>query len=78
MELTGHRMGRRGYPPAFRRKVLDLLAAGRRIADVARDLGISDQTICAWRAQNRIDRSEAPGLSNRREAGVGGRQAADQ
>ncbi len=38
-------MGRRGYPPEFRQRVLDLVAAGRGVEDVARDLGISDQTI---------------------------------
>lgn len=36
-------MGRRGYPPEFRRKVLDLVEAGRSVAEVADDLGISDQ-----------------------------------
>lgn len=44
-------MGRRGYPPEFRRKVLDLIEAGRKVADVARDLGISDQSIYTWRRQ---------------------------
>ena len=48
-------MGRRGYPLEFRRKVLDLLESGRQVADVARDLEISDQTIYAWRRQDRID-----------------------
>jgi transposase-like protein len=38
-------MGRRGYPPRLRRKVLDLVEAGRSVADVARDLEISDQSI---------------------------------
>ena len=38
-------MGRRGYSPEFRRRVLDLIDAGRKVADVARDLGISTQTI---------------------------------
>ena len=28
-------MGRRGYPPEFRRKVLDLVEAGRPIAELA-------------------------------------------
>ena len=51
-------MGRRGYPPEFRRRVLDLLAAGRRPTDLARDLGISSQTIYVWRRQERIDRGE--------------------
>ena len=55
-------MGRRGYPPGFRRHVLDLLAAGRRVTDLARDLGISSQTIYVWRRQERIDRGEIPGL----------------
>ena len=57
-------MGRRGYPPEFRRKVLDLLAAGRTVADVARDLQISPESIYAWRRQDRIDRGEVPGLSS--------------
>ncbi len=34
-------MGRRGYPSDFRRKVLDLIEAGRTVTDVARDLDIS-------------------------------------
>ena len=41
-------MGRRGYPPEFRRKVLDLVEAGRPIAEVAKALGISDQSISTW------------------------------
>jgi len=57
-------MGRRGYPPEFRQRVLDLLAAGRRPTDLARDLGISSQTIYVWRRQARIDRGEIPGLTS--------------
>jgi transposase-like protein len=49
-------MGRRGYPSEFRRKVVDLVEAGRSIADVARDLGISQWSIYTWRGQARIDR----------------------
>jgi len=57
-------MGRRGYPPEFRRRVLDLLASGRRVTDLARDLGVSDQTVYLWRAQDRIDRALVPGLTS--------------
>ena len=57
-------MGRRGYPPEFRQRVLDLLAAGRRPTDLARDLGISSQTIYVWRRQDQIDRGEIPGLTS--------------
>ena len=53
----------RGYPVEFRRRVLDLLEAGRKVADAANDLGISDQTVCNWRRQDRIDRGLETGLS---------------
>ncbi len=53
----------RSYPPEFRRKVLDLLAAGRSLTEVAEDLGISDACIYNWRKQDRIDRGDLPGLS---------------
>lgn len=55
-------MGRRGYPPEFRRRVLDLLTAGRKVVDLARDLGISEQTIYTWRRQEQIDRGLLAGL----------------
>ena len=58
-------MGRRGYSPEFRRKVLDLVEAGRPVADIARDLGISAQSIYTWRRQQyRIDRGLQPGLTS--------------
>lgn len=61
-------MGRRGYPPEFRRKVLDLLEAGRSVTDVARGLGVSDQSIYTWRRQDRIDRGLEPGLTSSEKA----------
>ena len=57
-------MGRRGDRPEFRRKVLDLVEAGRPIAEVAQALGISAQSISTWRRQDRIDRGLLPGLSS--------------
>ena len=56
-------MARRGYPPEFRQRVLALVSAGRKVADVARDLGISEQSIYIWRRQERIDKGEEPGLT---------------
>ncbi|WP_433258208.1 transposase [Streptosporangium sp. CA-135522] len=53
-------MPRRGYPPQFRRKVLDLVEAGRPVREVARDLGISEQTIYVWRKQDLIDKGRLP------------------
>ena len=60
--------GRRGYPAEFRRRVADLLAAGRQVADVARDLGVSEQAISGWRCQERIDRGLEPGVSTPEQA----------
>jgi transposase-like protein len=57
-------MGRRDYAPEFRRRVLDLVDAGRRIAEVADYLGISDQTVYSWRRQDRIDRGLETGMSS--------------
>jgi transposase len=57
-------MRRRAYTPEFRRKVLDLVDAGRSVADVARDLGISDQSIYTWRRQDPIGRGLVPGLTS--------------
>ena len=57
-------MARHGYPAEFRRRVLDLLAAGRQVGEVASDLGISDQTVYNWRRQERIDRGREAGLSS--------------
>ncbi|MBB2747069.1 UNVERIFIED_ORG: transposase-like protein [Microbispora rosea subsp. rosea] len=54
----------RSYPPEFRRKVLDLLKAGRTVQQVATDLQISDQTIYNWRRQERIDAGLEPGITS--------------
>jgi transposase-like protein len=43
--------------------VVDLVAAGRKVADVARDLGVSEQAMYGWRRQEQIDRELEPGLS---------------
>ena len=56
------RPGRRGYPAEFRRRVIDLLATGRKVADVARDLGVRQQAIYGWRRQERIDCGLEAGL----------------
>ncbi len=43
--------------------MIDLLGTGRKVADVARDLGVSAQAIYGWRRQERIDRGLEPGVS---------------
>jgi transposase len=65
-------MGRCGYPLEFRRTVLDLVEAGRPIAEIAKALGISAQSIYTWRRQDRIDKGLTPGLSSPEMAWVSG------
>ncbi len=48
-------MARRGYPPEFRRRVVDRVEGGRKVSEVAAELEVSEQTIYTWRRQARID-----------------------
>jgi transposase-like protein len=52
------------YPPEFRRKVLDLLDAGRTVAEIAGDLGVTGQTIYNWRNQHLIDTGQREGVTS--------------
>ena len=61
-------MARRGYPPEFRRRVVELVEGGRRVAEVAAELGISDQSIYTWRRQARIDAGIEAGLTSGEKA----------
>jgi transposase len=58
----------KAYPPEFRRKVLDLVAAGRPVAQVAHDLEISAQCIYTWRRQRLIDSGLLPGMTSSEHA----------
>lgn len=53
----------RRYPVEFRRKVLDLIEAGRPVAEIAAQLGITGQTVYNWRNQDQIDRGVRTGPS---------------
>jgi transposase len=57
-------MGRNGYPAEFRRRALDLVAAGKKVGEVARLLEVSEQSIYTWRRQEEVDTGELPGLSS--------------
>ncbi len=63
----------RRYPRSSGVRSWDLIASGRKVADVARNLGVSDQTIYNWQKQDGIDRGERPGL---RSEEIGELQAA--
>jgi transposase-like protein len=54
----------KSYPPEFRRRVLDLVRAGKPVAQIAADVGVSQQAIYTWRKQEQIDSGERAGLSS--------------
>ncbi|SDU76710.1 Transposase [Jiangella alkaliphila] len=58
----------RRYPPEFRRRVLDLVDAGRPIPRIAHDLDLSDQTIYNWRRQHLIDTGRVFGITSSDQA----------
>ena len=57
-------MARRGYPPEFRRRVVALVEGGRKVSEVAAELGVSEQTIYTWRRQAHIDAGLEAGLTS--------------
>ncbi len=61
-------MARRGYPPEFRRRVVDLVEGGRKLSEVAAEFEISEQTIYTWRRQARVDAGLEAGVTTSEQA----------
>ena len=61
-------MARRGYPPEFRRRVVDLVEGGRKVSEVAAELEVSEQTIYSWRRQARVDAGLEAGVTTSEQA----------
>lgn len=56
-------MARKAHPPEVRQRVMALVEGGRKIAEVASELEISDQTIYTWCRQARIDAGLPAGVT---------------
>jgi transposase len=55
---------KRPYPPEFRHEAVELVRISNKpVAQVARDLGISSQTLYVWIKQADVDAGKAEGLS---------------
>jgi transposase len=53
------------YPPEFRREALELLKlSAKPISQLAKDLGVSEQTLYVWRKQAQVDEGKREGLSS--------------
>jgi len=53
------------HPPEFRRRAIDLARQpGARVAQVAKDLGISESGLRRWMSQDDVDAGRKEGLSS--------------
>ncbi len=56
---------RRPYPPEFRREAVELVkTSGRPLSQVARELGVTPESLRLWRKQAEIDAGRREGLSS--------------
>jgi transposase-like protein len=53
----------RTYDAEFRRRVVELVRAGRPVRVVAAELGLAEATVYRWKAQDQVDRGVKPGTS---------------
>jgi transposase len=53
------------YPQEFRREALELLRLSEKpITQIAKDLGVSEQTLYVWRRQAEVDQGKREGLTS--------------
>jgi transposase len=56
---------RPSYPPQFKREAVRLVQSspGKSVAQIAKELGISDNSLRSWIKQTQIDQGEREGLT---------------
>ena len=53
------------FPPEFRAEAVRLMRdSDKPLSQLAKDLGVSEQTLRAWRKQGQVDRGETDGLTS--------------
>ena len=56
---------KRPYPPEFRREAVELYRrSGRPLAEIARDLGVANESLRVWVRQAGIDAGQRDGVSS--------------
>jgi putative transposase len=62
----------RTYDPEFRRRVVELVRAGRPVRVVAAELGLAEATVYRWKAQDLVDHGIKPGTSTSEQGELAG------
>jgi transposase len=53
------------FPPEFRREAVELMRVTEKpLAALAKDLGVSEQTLRSWRRQGQVDQGEREGVTS--------------
>jgi transposase len=53
------------YPPAFRTEAVRLIRSGQKpLSEIAKDMGVSDQTLRNWVRQEEVDEGSREGLTS--------------
>ena len=61
-------MGRRTFPPEYKRRLVEQVRAGRRVTDLAGEFGVAPSTIRRWLQQEAIDGGQQPGTTTDEKA----------
>ena len=54
---------RKRYPPEYKRRILQLLHAGRSYSSLHHEFGVHEQTIRNWAKQAEVDEGQREGLT---------------
>jgi transposase len=61
-------MPRHYYPAEYRRRVVELALAGRKLSDLAREFKVPLTSVSRWVKQARVDGGKLPGLTTDEKA----------
>jgi|SRR3954466_1164220 transposase len=56
-------MGKKHYPPEYKRRLVELVRSGRKPSEVAREFKVPVSTICRWVHQANVDAGQQEGLT---------------
>jgi transposase len=60
------------YPPGFKKEAIRLMRSSEKpLAQISRDLDVSEQTLRTWRKQEEIDEGEREGLTTEEREELG-------